>query len=187
MDNVSPTCDVRNMVEFVTNLGVRVLSCYEVTSRHNRGVRRGQSQSGQLGEGQPFTPSSKAFRLCINRADIALLLRADFWPNDITSSKWYFVNEPNKVVAEPVDRVATYDINEAVASAHKQNSFDKAVFDKEIDLDAGIHPVNTSNRFDVLQSSDIEMDNDATIIDTFVSNSFVSDQPLATCSPINPV
>jgi len=34
--------------------------------------------------------SRNAFRLCINRADQSLMLKADIWPEDIIIKRWYF-------------------------------------------------------------------------------------------------
>jgi hypothetical protein len=143
VDNVSPSSDVQSMIGFVSNLGVRVLSCFGVIPRYNRRLRSAQPQSGQNGDEQSLTPSSKAFRLCINRADNSLLLRDDVWPSDITVSKWYFVKESIS------DGVESKLVNHASTSARIHNSMDKSAGDFEVDMDADILAIDTSNRFDV--------------------------------------
>ena len=184
VDNVSPSCDVSSMVEFVSDLGVRVLSCFEVIPRHRRFNRaQAQTQGDQSGGGQCLTPTSKAFRLCINRADNSLLLRDDVWPSDITISKWYFVKDSTSVDVE--SKLVVHATSDQLSNL-------KSVVDMETGLNADILALDTSNRFDALQSSDIEIDNDATIIDVgnmpiAVTNTGVVEQLFVTCSPIQTV
>ena len=194
VDNVSASCSEHDLAEFVTGLGVRVLSCFEVLSRFSRGQKKRQTDNMQ-----PYIPCSKAFRLCINRADNDLLLRADAWPNDITLSKWYFVKEANaknvngvtnsESVMQTSARGNNVDISMEATGNRKRDLTPVLTHKDKDDLNADIASVHTSNMFEVLQSSMIEdhlatdTDNDATIIDANISTMVASGGPLAAGTP----
>ena len=76
VDNVGMQHSAIELRTFVSKMGVRVLSCFEVQPRRRRF------------ELNP--PSRRAFRLCVADSDRELLLDADKWPNYITVSEWYF-------------------------------------------------------------------------------------------------
>ena len=79
IDNVSSSVTDESLLDFVENLGVRVVSCYEVKPRLSRWQRERHVQ-----------PKHKTFRLCINKADNERLLVADAWAENISISKWFF-------------------------------------------------------------------------------------------------
>jgi len=79
IDNVSTSVDSESLTSFVSSLGVRVLSCFEVKPRMTARQRERHAQV-----------SHKTFRLCINRADNNILLNADFWPSDVSVFRWCF-------------------------------------------------------------------------------------------------
>jgi len=82
IDNVVMTCGVADLVSFVSGLGVRVVTCYEVDARLTAWQRKRKD----------FKPDHRTFRICINRADIKPFLKADAWPTDVVVSRWYFSN-----------------------------------------------------------------------------------------------
>lgn len=83
VDNVSKNIDESQLSAFVSNLGVRVVSCHLVKPRLSIKLRE-YLQSNNL------EPDHNTFRLCIYKADNELLLVADKWPTDITISTWFF-------------------------------------------------------------------------------------------------
>ena len=90
IDNVNTDTSADQLQKFVENLSVRVLSCYEL---HPRRTRKQKENSVY-----PF--DRKTFRLCINKADSELLLRAEKWPSDISISAWFFKRSDIRPVAE---------------------------------------------------------------------------------------
>jgi len=78
IDNVSTECSVDDIRSFVTGLGVRVLTCFEVSSRRRRS------------DNDNDVRSRKVFRLCIPENDQALLLDATKWPDSVFIAEWYF-------------------------------------------------------------------------------------------------
>jgi hypothetical protein len=83
VDNVSKNIDESQLCEFVTSLGVRVVSCHKAKPRLSIKLRE-YLQSNNL------EPDHNTFRLCIYKADNELLLVADKWPTDIIISTWFF-------------------------------------------------------------------------------------------------
>ena len=79
VDNVNPTCDVDDLCTYVTNMSIKVLSCYRAQPRR----RRNETEQ---------TVNRRAFRLCIADSDRDKLLDADKWPDSVTISKWYHVS-----------------------------------------------------------------------------------------------
>ena len=82
VDNVDQSIDETALTEFVSSLGVRVLSCFKVKPRLIKYQRE-------------HSFSHCTFRLCINRSDSKLLLQADKWPTDLVISKWFFSTKSN--------------------------------------------------------------------------------------------
>lgn len=91
IDNVSLLIGVKELIEFVTSLGVRVISCYEVKARMSNWQRKHYT-----------LPDHRTFRLCINKMDSDLLLNPDDWPADIVISRWHFKN----IIAETAEDIA---------------------------------------------------------------------------------
>ena len=89
IDNVDMSVHEPQLTAFVSSLGVRVYTCHEVTARQTAWQRK-----------KFPTPDHRTFRLCINRADTALLLKPDKLPSDITVSQWHFKHR------EPADNAA---------------------------------------------------------------------------------
>lgn len=188
IDNVSSAYGVHELCEFVASLGVRILSCFEVAPRYSRWQKDQFIRQQRTGE--VTTPFRRAFRLCINRADTALLLRADAWPSDITISKWFFVKD--SINDKPVDHMGESQIHShdttvvglASADGASQNHTDNLSACNKVDSNAAMQ---TSNRFEALQtstisnSSDIEVDAENTVL--YVSQDDVSDKPLASGTP----
>ena len=85
IDNVSQTIDVQSLTAFVSGLGVRTISCYEVNPRMTRWQKEHNIEADH-----------KTFRLCINKADNSRLLKANRWPADVTVSEWFFKKPSDK-------------------------------------------------------------------------------------------
>ena len=89
IDNVSTDCSVDDIRSFVTGLGVRVLTCFEVNSRR----RRSDIDDHDV-------KSRKAFRLCIPENDRAPLLDTTKWPDSVFISEWYFKPKASRIDGE---------------------------------------------------------------------------------------
>ena len=76
VDNIDKSYSADDVISFVSDMSVRVLSCFEVRPRKRR--------SGAA------LYDHKAFRLCINSDDQELLLDASKWPAYVTVSNWHF-------------------------------------------------------------------------------------------------
>jgi hypothetical protein len=79
IDNLSMSVDTVKLTNFVSSLGVRVLSCFEAKPR----LTARQRERG-------IKVERKTFRLCINRADTNTLLNPDVWPSDVSIFRWFF-------------------------------------------------------------------------------------------------
>ena len=80
VDNVSRFCSVDDMGSFISNLGVKLLSCFEVRTRLRRNEKRDDDA----------VRNRKAFRVRIDAGDSERMLNPLFWPNSIVISEWYF-------------------------------------------------------------------------------------------------
>ena len=78
IDNVSTSCSVSDIREFVSGLTIDVVSCFEVRPR----IRRNEDETN--------VADRKAFRLCIYEDDRGRLMDAAAWPDSVTVSEWYF-------------------------------------------------------------------------------------------------
>jgi len=78
IDNVNTSCSVRDIRDFVSDLTIEVVSCFEVRPR----IRRNEDETSIAGR--------KAFRLCIYEDDRGRLMNAAAWPDSVTVSEWYF-------------------------------------------------------------------------------------------------
>ena len=81
MDNVAPNLSESDLTEFVSSLGVRVLTCFKVKPRLPMRLRE-----------RNITVNHSTFRLCINKADQHLLLNSELWPEDIVIKRYFFKN-----------------------------------------------------------------------------------------------
>ena len=108
VDNVDMSVDADKLTSFVSSLGVRVLSCYEVKPRMS--VR--QRLRG-------ITPDHRTFRLCINRADNNTLLQAESWPSDVSIYRWIFkpTSVPGANITDPTPKE-----NSSLAVSHADNA-----------------------------------------------------------------
>jgi len=84
IDNVNLSVTADDLATFVTDLGVRVISCFKVDARMSNYQRKRYKEADH-----------KTFRLCINKADRDLLLNPDAWPADIIVSTWVFKPRPD--------------------------------------------------------------------------------------------
>jgi hypothetical protein len=78
IDNVDSSYSEEEVSDFVSSLGIKVLSCYSVQPRR----RRFNTDYDEV--------SRKAFRLCIPDSDSANLLDASKWPDGVSVYEWYF-------------------------------------------------------------------------------------------------
>lgn len=78
IDNLSKNCATYDLVSFVKNLSVQVLSCYRVTPRHRRGQAPDNNRS--------------AFRLCIPLHCLDIVLDPTVWPDCVTISEWVYMD-----------------------------------------------------------------------------------------------
>jgi hypothetical protein len=81
VDNVGLSYTVNDVRNFVADMSVNVLSCFEVQSR-----RRGRN----LNSLYPTEPDRKAFRLCIDSADRERMLDPSKWPAYVSVYDWHF-------------------------------------------------------------------------------------------------
>ena len=116
VDNIATTVTETDLKDFVTGLGVQVVSCFEVRPRRAPWqVRRN------------IVPDSrKTFRLCIRRQDDKKLLNAASWPSDISISKWFFKSSTS---------AGTTDKNEATEPTAAAAETDAMVITDEHDAD----------------------------------------------------
>ena len=133
-DNVDMYVDVGTLTSFVSSLGVRVLSCYDVKPR--------MSARQRLRGGQP---SHKTFRLCVNRADNNILLKADSWPSDVSIFRWFFKSSSDPEV-DNIDPALRQNMSLTVSHAENTQSCDADDMDATIIMD----PANLARSKDTL-------------------------------------
>ena len=121
ISNVSQSTTDVQLKKFVEDLGVRVVSCYQVKPRLSQWQRERKLQ-----------PNHNTFRLYINRLDIEKLLVAESWPEDVSVSKWFFKKQTEKSDEASTD--ATVDKHLAPGDLSK----DMAVDNLTSDLDSTI-------------------------------------------------
>ena len=76
IDNLSESCSINDLKAFVSNLSVKVISCFETKPRR----RRNESPA----------KDRKTYQLCINDSDRAKMLNPDVWPECVIVSDWFF-------------------------------------------------------------------------------------------------
>jgi hypothetical protein len=97
VDNVAPNVDVDDMHEFVTSIGVRVVTCNKVPPRRPLWQKR-----------RGIMPHDRCtFRLCILRIDVDKLLNADIWPENISISRWIFSKNPRPPTSDEINEIET--------------------------------------------------------------------------------
>ena len=141
VDNVAPNLSETDLTEFVSSLGVRVLTCFKVKPRLPLRLRE-----------RKFTVNHSTFRLCINKADQHLLLNSEVWPEDIVIKRYFFKNagqtnatggptvdaaDSDAVSTDPTDSTLTVD-NTDMAGGDGDNT--------EIYMDQGQPVVSTPLR-----------------------------------------
>ena len=99
IDNVAADVDADDMCQFVSGIGVKVVTCNKVPPRRSLWQR----QRGIV----PIDRST--FRLCISKADTEKLLNADIWPENISISRWIFSKNPRPPTAEELDKNTDID------------------------------------------------------------------------------
>ena len=117
IDNVHNSVSVNDLCEFVENLSVKVISCFETKPRK----RRLESDIND----------HKAFRLCIASEDSDRLLDSTLWPEFVSVYEWFFKSS-NQQTSVPV-------IANANTSSHEDNLHDNVIND---DMDATIITIN---------------------------------------------
>jgi len=126
VDNVAPNLSETDLTEFVSSLGVRVLTCFKVKPRLPVRLRV-----------RTITVNHSTFRLCINKADQHLLLNSEVWPEDIVIKRYFFKNagqtnsatggptvdaaDSDAVLTDPTDSTLTVD-NTAMAGGDGDNT-----------------------------------------------------------------
>ena len=120
IDNIEREATEDDIRGFVTNLGVRVITCFKVKPR--RSTRQKHAR---------IIPSDRvAFRLCIDRDDSDKLLVPERWPADVTISRWFFQlpnasadNDEYHGAAGPDDTSAKHmDTDDHTLTFHAGNS-----------------------------------------------------------------
>ena len=82
VDNLSPSTTVDDLIAFVQqNVGVDVLTCFEVVPRR---------RAGEDEDATARKATRHAFRLCIKESDIEHLLIPSCWPDSVSISAWTF-------------------------------------------------------------------------------------------------
>lgn len=95
IDNVNNLCSAEDIFNFVTDLGVSVVSCFEVAPRGSKRRQNEQQQQDQVRTLLSELDKPKAFRLCILTEDRERLLVASSWPSDIRIYDWFFKPKKN--------------------------------------------------------------------------------------------
>jgi hypothetical protein len=131
IDNVDCAVDEIELKEFVSRLGVRVISSFKVKPRLSDYQRR-------------HNYLHNTFRLCINRADSELLLQADKWPSDILISRWSFSGksdiENNNNVVE-ISQANQTSLGNIIDSNHNLQNTET----HEIDMDETVLVYDSGN------------------------------------------
>jgi len=79
IDNVDVSFSVEDIVQYASNNGITVMSCFEAKPR----LRRSDN----------CTNDRKAFRLCINNDQRDKLLDSFNWPDSVVVSEWFFKSQ----------------------------------------------------------------------------------------------
>lgn len=111
IDNFDLSCNADELMHYVEEMSVRVISCYPVKSRHRRSDVEGVETNRQ------------AFRLCIVSDDCNRLLDAEKWPKHIVISEWFF--KPT-VVANSEVRGTLASMRAASAVASRDEALNSA-------------------------------------------------------------
>ena len=82
IDNLSVDCTVTDIVSFIQNLSIDVLTCYQTMSRRRRSD--GEKTNSDI------NAERRAFRVCIKDSDRERLLNESIWPEHVTISEWIF-------------------------------------------------------------------------------------------------
>ena len=134
IDNLSSDCSVTDLVDFVSRIPVEVITCFEAKSRR----RYGDSPNHLILD-------RKAFRLCVNSEDQAMLLDPVKWPDSVTISAW--VHKPKETVER--EKRMRYDDESALRtfSSPAVNRDGPASNQSEaVDMDATV--IDTSHQLD---------------------------------------
>jgi len=99
IDNVSVRYSVEDIKSFVSDMSIRVLSCFQVDPRRRR--------SDGPGIDTKDIKDRKAFRLCIFAEDRNRLLDSSKWPDSVVVAEWYF--KPRAVQSAQSDAEAAAD------------------------------------------------------------------------------
>jgi hypothetical protein len=103
IDNVHKSVSVEDLCEFVENLSVTVMSCFETKPRKHRF--------------ESDADDHKAFRLCIASEDNDRLLDSSMWPEFVSVYEWFFKSSvqqtsgPGVVNANVSSRVGTLHVD----------------------------------------------------------------------------
>ena len=130
VDNVDQSVTVDKLKKYVEDMGVRVVTCFEVNPRRSQWQRDRQ-----------LFPRRKTFRLCINRADNNNLLRAELWTEDVTVSKWFFKSASENTgtraaaYSDNVDPIDEYSASGVIDNDHLN-------VDADADMDETVIEVN---------------------------------------------
>jgi hypothetical protein len=154
VDNVATDVSEEDLVGYVTDMNVNVISCYRVKPRRSLWQR----QAG-------ITPSGRnTFRLCVAREDIDKLLNAEMWPEHISISSWTFMKPRQQPLQQhqPSILISTGDkiLNGSSSTGlHRQQQQNQPT-------SLAINTTTTDVTTDVITAVADEMtDMDATIID----------------------
>lgn len=80
VDNLSAECTESDLVAFMQDMGVNVISCNVTKTR----LRRNESHEDEV------VKARKAFRVCIDSEDKDRLLHPQLWADSVIISEWYF-------------------------------------------------------------------------------------------------
>jgi hypothetical protein len=97
IDNINVAYSEVEVVKFVENMSVAVLSCHEVKPRVSAYQRR---------TGVEVT-DRRAFRLCIYAKDRGLLLDAAKWPANVSISDWFFKTSTDRTTTATTLKTAS--------------------------------------------------------------------------------
>jgi len=159
IDNVSPNYSVGDVCDFVSDMSINVISCFEVKPRKRR------SDSGD----DPVC--RKAFRLCINRNDRDQLLEANKWPANVVIYDYFFTSKNQTSAKTPVSTV--YNGNTGNATTTTELSADSS----SVVTQHGTKPmaeISDNDRDVIEQAKDHNEDMDSTILESHTDESTVN-------------
>ena len=150
VDNVSNDVTVDDLQQFVRRMGVRVIECNTTNPRRTR-----RQKANDI-----IPDDHRAFFLCINKANIKLLLDPSKWPADVSVSAWFFKKKDGtQQTTTTTNAAASTAATSAVASqpssvTASQSSSAAATQQATVETNVAVAANTVTVSVDVLHSAD---------------------------------